>query len=187
MPVGVKARSRQTNEEIDLHIYVGQDFDVERSAWFFWVSISLQNGLSRGSVRLTSRDPEATLNIDHHYFDAPQDLETLADGVELALSLLGTDPLASMLVTDAGFGPAWRDREGLKLWLRGRVGTTFHPSSTCRMGPAGDSLAVVDGTGNVYGVSGLRVVDASIFPDVVRANPHFTIVAVAEKIADCMK
>ncbi len=187
MPVGVKARSRQTDEEIDLHLYAGQDYDAERAVWFFWVSISLQNGLSRGKVSLTSRDPEATLTIDHRYFDAPEDLETLADGVELALTLLGTEPLASVLATDAGFAPLWRDREGLRAWLRGRVGTTFHPSSTCRMGPAADPLAVVDVAGNVHGVSGLRVVDASIFPDVVRANPHFTIVAAAEKIAECMR
>jgi choline dehydrogenase len=187
MPVGVKARSRQTGEEVDLHIYVGQDFDTERSAWFFWVSISLQNGLSHGRVRLTSRDPKATLHIDHQYFDEPEDLEALADGVELALSLLGTDPLASKLVTGPEFTPLWRNREGLRAWLRGRVGTTFHPSSTCRMGPAADPLAVVDVAGNVHGVTGLRVVDASIFPDVVRANPHFTIVAAAEKIAECMR
>lgn len=187
MPVGVKARSRQSSEEIDLHVYAGQDFDAERSAWFFWVSISLQNGLSRGSVRLTSRDPAATLDIDHHYLEESVDLETLADGVETALSLLDADPLASMLNKDGEFAPTWRDREGLRHWLRGRVSTTFHPSSTCRMGPEADPLAVVDGAGNVYGVLGLRVVDASIFPDVVRANPHFTIVAAAEKIAECMQ
>jgi choline dehydrogenase len=187
MPVGVKARSQQTNEEIDLHVYVGQDFDAERSVWFFWVSISLQHGLSRGKVSLTSRHPEATLSIDHRYFDAPEDLEALADGVELALALLGTQPLANMLVTSDEFAPSWRDRDGLRAWLRSRVGTTFHPTSTCRMGPPDDHQAVVDAEGKVHGVSGLRVVDASIFPGVLRANPHCTIVAAAEKIAAQMQ
>jgi choline dehydrogenase-like flavoprotein len=65
-----------------------------------------------------------------------------------------------------------------------RFGTTYHPSSTCRMGPATDPLAVVDHLGQVHGVPGLRVVDASIFPSGPRANLHFTVVAVAEKLAE---
>ena len=99
--MGIKARSGQTNDEIDLHVYVGQDFDAERSVWFFWVSISLQEARSRGKVSLLSTDPEATLKIDHNYFAEPADLEALADGVELAVNLTGTDPLAGTLETDS--------------------------------------------------------------------------------------
>ena len=103
MPVGIKARSNQTNDEIDLHVYVGQDFDAERSAWFFWVSISLQNGLSRGKVSLTSRHPEATLNINHNYFAEPQIWKHWPTASNLPCPVLGTNPLAGMLDTDADF------------------------------------------------------------------------------------
>ncbi|MEZ4532324.1 MAG: GMC oxidoreductase [Thermomicrobiales bacterium] len=67
--------------------------------------------------------------------------------------------------------------------VRSQVGTTFHPSSSCRMGPASDPMAVVDAHAQVYGVDGLLVVDASIFPTGPRVNLHCPIVAAAEKIA----
>ncbi|MDP9473136.1 MAG: GMC oxidoreductase, partial [Chloroflexota bacterium] len=71
--------------------------------------------------------------------------------------------------------------------VRLAVGTAHHPSTTCRMGPADDSMAVVDGAGRVHGVHQLRVADASIFPSCPRANLHFTICAVAEKLAATMR
>jgi choline dehydrogenase-like flavoprotein len=81
----------------------------------------------------------------------------------------------------------WGDSSELPAWAQTRVGTTFHPSSTCHMGPVTDPLAVVDHNGQVYGVAGLRVVDASIFPTGPRANLHFTVVAVAEKLAESIR
>jgi choline dehydrogenase-like flavoprotein len=83
--------------------------------------------------------------------------------------------------------PPWGDAGELPAWALSRFGTTFHPSSTCRMGPASDPMAVVDHDAHVHGVDGLRVVDASIFPTGPRANIHFTVVAVAEKLADAIK
>ena len=83
--------------------------------------------------------------------------------------------------------PDWRDRDELRAWVRDHVGTAFHPSSTCRMGPATDPDAVVDHAGRVHGVSGLRVADASVFPTIPRANLHCTVVAVAEKLADAIR
>jgi 5-(hydroxymethyl)furfural/furfural oxidase len=79
------------------------------------------------------------------------------------------------------------DRAEFRTLVKERIRTTFHPSSTCRMGPASDPDAVVDRTGRVHGIDGLRVVDASIFPTSPRANLHFTVVAVAEKLADSIR
>ena len=81
----------------------------------------------------------------------------------------------------------WDDRDDLRAWVREHVETTFHPSGTCRMGSLADPEAVVDHAGRVYGVGGLRVVDASIFPTIPRANIHCTVVAVAEKLADAIR
>ncbi len=75
----------------------------------------------------------------------------------------------------------------MREWVRANAGTTYHPSSTCRMGPASDPAAVVDHLGRIHGVGGLRVADASIFPSGPRANIHFTVVAVAEKLADAVR
>jgi choline dehydrogenase-like flavoprotein len=77
----------------------------------------------------------------------------------------------------------WSTRDELERKVRSQVGTTFHPSSSCRMGPASDPLAVVDEHAHVRGIEGLMVVDASIFPTGPRGNLHFPVVAAAEKIA----
>ena len=75
-----------------------------------------------------------------------------------------------MFVPGSGELPPWQDRATLRSWVRENVSTTWHPSSTCRMGPPDDPMAVVDGDGKVYGASNLRVVDASIFPDITSGN-----------------
>jgi choline dehydrogenase len=133
---------------------------------------------------LTAPDPAATLEIDHAYFADPAELETLCDGMELIRRLLTTRPLAEAIDPVPGRVPTWRDRDELRGWVRDQVCTAFHPSSTCRMGPSTDPTTVVDHAGRVYGVAGLRVADASVFPTIPRANLHCTVVAVAEKLAD---
>ena len=72
-------------------------------------------------------------------------------------------------------------------WMKTEVVTTHHVSSTCKMGPSGDPLAVCDQYGWVYGVDGLRLVDASMMPDTIRANLNVTVMAMAEKVADFVK
>ena len=77
--------------------------------------------------------------------------------------------------------------EALDRWLLANVSTAHHLAGTCKMGPTSDPMAVVDQYGHVHGLSGLRVVDASIMPDVVRANTNATIIMMAERIADWIK
>jgi choline dehydrogenase len=183
----IKARSSQAADEIDLHIYPFVFLDAARDRWVFLLCASLQHATSRGTVRLTSPDPEATLAIDHNYLAEPGELDAICDGLQLAARLAETEPLASATEPVPGDAPDWTDRDAVRAWVRDSVGTTFHPSSTCRMGPADDPLAVVDHEGRVHGVDGLRVADASIFPTGPRANLHCTVVAVAEKLADAMR
>jgi choline dehydrogenase len=184
IPVLAKARSRHAGDEIDLHIYIGQNFSAEENAWFFWITASLQHARSPGRVRLTSSDPLAPLSIDHAYFSDRRDLEALCDGVGIAESIVAATPMREVLEPLVEDAPPWGDRAGLPAWIREHAGTTYHPSSTCRLGPSHDGMAVVDHDGRVHGVAGLRVADASIFPTGPRANIHFTVVAVAEKLAD---
>lgn len=184
--VMMKVRSRQVHEEIDLHLNPHERFDVEHSAWYLGMGLSLMYARSRGHVRLTSPDPGAPLAIDLNYFADPTDLEALCDGVEFAEQLVGTPPL-SRLLTAGPSVPRWGNRDELRALLRQTVRTTHHPSSSCRMGPADDPLAVVDVAGRVHGMSNLRVADAAIFPTGPRCNLHFPVVAVAEKLADAMR
>lgn len=183
MPLMLKARSAQVDEEIDLHVYQGQSFDEATGQWRMWLSVSLQHARSQGRLQLTSRDPAAPLAIDHAFFSDPADLAALADGVELVNRLVSTGPLAEVVQPIPENTLTWSTRDELEGKVRAQVGTTFHPSSTCRMGPSDDPMAVVDAHGRVYGIDGLMVVDASIFPAGPRGNLHFPVVAAAEKIA----
>ncbi len=184
VPTILKARSHQTVEEVDLYLIHGHYWDEEPERWVAWFELNLDVARSRGRVRLTATDPEAPLDIDHAYLSDPKELEACCDGVELLKRLVTTRPLADALDPIPGQVPEWQTRDALRAWTREHVATSFHPSSTCRMGPESDPEAVVDHTGRVYGVGGLRIADASIFPTHVRANPHCTVVAVAEKLAD---
>jgi choline dehydrogenase len=183
MPVMIKARSRQVDDEIDLHVYQGQSFNEENGQWRMWLSISLQYARSRGHLRLTSADPDAPLAIDHAYFSNPQDLEALADGVGLVTDLVRTGALGEIVQPLPENTLTWSTPDELRRKIRSQVGTTFHPSSTCKMGPASDPMSVVDRSAHVHGLENLMVVDASIFPTGPRGNLHFPIVAAAEKIA----
>ncbi len=84
------------------------------------------------------------------------------------------DPTASDLESD----------EALDDWIMREVSTSQHVSCTCKMGPASDAMAVVDQYGKVHGLEGLRVVDASIMPDCIRANTNVTTMMIGERVAD---
>jgi len=187
VPVLVTARSRQAAEEVDLHVIYGCARDGARGGWVPWFEVDLQFSRSAGRVRLTAPDPASTLDIDHRYFADPADLEALCDGAELVARLVAAPPLAAAVAPVPGEAPGWRDRDGLRAWVRDRAVTSYHPSGTCRMGPVDYPGAVVDHAGRVHGVAGLRVADAAIFPTGPRANLHCTVVAVAEKLADVIR
>lgn len=186
-PVLLKGRGRSSTTEIDYHVFSGQSFDSDLDAWNFWLSISLETARSRGCVRLTSPDPNATLDIDHNYYAEQADLEHVCDAVELVNELVHTRPLSDVVKPLPGRAITWQNRDELRAKVRQGAATTFHPSGTCRMGPATDEESVVDSEGRVHGVEGLRVVDASVFPTIPRANIHCSIVAVAEKLSDAIR
>ena len=71
----------------------------------------------------------------------------------------------------------------MALWLLKNTGTSHHISRNCKMGPASDPMAAVDQHGKVHGLRNIRVVDASIMPDRIRANTNATTIMIAEKIA----
>jgi choline dehydrogenase-like flavoprotein len=111
------------------------------------------------------------------------DLEALAEGVELVNELVRTGALGEIVQPLPESTLTWSDHDELRRKIRSQVGTTFHPSSTCKMGPAADPMSVVDQSAHVHGLQNLLVVDASIFPTGPRGNLHVPVVAAAEKIA----
>ena len=137
---------------------------------------------SRGTIRLKSADPLAPPAIDPNYLSAPEDVETLLRGVEMARTIGGQPAFAPYNAGEAWPGPAVTDRAALLEKMRGWAETIYHPVGTCRMGV--DERAVVDGQLRVNGVEGLRVIDASVMPYLVSGNTNAPTIMIAEKAAD---
>ncbi|KAI1787504.1 alcohol oxidase [Ganoderma leucocontextum] len=142
---------------------------------------------SHGTVRLSSPDPRAPLVIDPAYLSNPTDLVPLRASLKLSFRLRDAMRARGYQMTDVTVPASERD-EDLDRWIRRANRTTYHYSSTCRMGreddPAWDGGAVVDERLRVYGVGKLRVADSSVFPWVPRTHTQAPSVAVGEKAAD---
>jgi choline dehydrogenase-like flavoprotein len=139
---------------------------------------------SRGSVRLASADPDAPALIDPAYLQHPDDVEAMVDGLEMGRRIASAPALKPWIAAELFPGSALTSRTALADYARRIASPFFHPASTCRMGPNGDPLAVVDTQCRVRGVNGLRIVDASIFPSLPQAMPVAAVYAVAERAAD---
>jgi choline dehydrogenase len=120
--------------------------------------------------------------------DDPGDVQRLRDAVRLCVRLL-EDP-AFQAILDHQVSPTDADLvsdAALDHWLRHNVTSSYHLAGTCKMGPASDPMAVVDQWCHVHGLSGVRVADASIMADAVRANTNVTTMMIAERCADFIK
>ncbi len=137
---------------------------------------------SRGAVTLASPDPRDPPVIDPNMFSDPSDMDVVVRGLELARRILGAPSFQPLESNEIIPGPAVQSEEDWRAHVRRSCVTVHHPSSTCRMG--GDVGSVVDAQLRVRGVAGLRVADASVFPDMVAGNSNAGVVMVAEKAAD---
>lgn len=139
---------------------------------------------SRGSVRLRSSDPRDPPSIDPAYFNDDTDLQQLVDGVKLCREMAHAPALKAAAGRELRPGPGVRSDAELRADIRQRVTTLYHPVGTCKMGPDRDPDAVVDAELRVRGVEGLRVVDASIMPEIVGGNTNAPVIMIAEKAAE---
>lgn len=144
---------------------------------------------SRGKLWLTSADPDVPPALDFRYFtdEEDYDAQTIVDGLRIAREIAATEPFASWISHEVAPGPQLQSDEELSEFGRRAAHTVYHPAGTCRMGAATDETAVVDPRLRVRGLSGLRVVDASVFPTMPSPNPMVTVLAVAERAADLIR
>lgn len=148
----------------------------------YGINIALLTPQSRGRVSLSRDDPQAAPLIDPRFLSDAADLPPMIAGLKVARRLLATSPFRELRGTELAPGSAVQDDAGLEAHVRNTCGTVFHPVSTCRMGR--DAQSVVDPALRVRGVEDLRVIDASVFPGIVRGNTNAVVVMVAEKAAD---
>jgi len=174
--------------DIQLHFSVALIEDHGRkfhSGIGFSCHCALLNPKSRGSVRLQSNKPEAVPVIDPNFLGDSYDLEKMVLGFKLTRRLMDAPALKSLEKEDL-FTSWVRTDEDIRQVLRDKVDTVYHPVGTCKMG-VNDKFAVVDPKLKVYGVEGLRVVDASIMPEVVSGNTNAAAIMIGEKGADLIR
>jgi choline dehydrogenase len=137
---------------------------------------------SRGKVSLRSANPGDAPRIQLNLLQAETDRRGLRDIVRFVRRFFATQPAAGLVAAEQFPGPQVQSDEEIDAHLRRTIGTAMHPTSTCAMGV--DSMAVVDGQLRVHGLSGLRIADASIMPNIVGGNTNAPTIMIAEKAVD---
>lgn len=156
---------------------------------FITLGTMLAQPLSRGSVHISSSDPSREPIIDPKYLSHPLDMEVFTRHMRYLEVIAASEPFRSLLKENGRRRDPkshLSDLDAAKDYVRTSSISMWHPTSTCAMLPE-DRGGVVDNELRVYGTSNLRVVDASIFPVIPRANVQSTVYAVAERAADLIK
>ena len=142
----------------------------------------------KGEVRLTANDPHVQPSLNYHYLEEERDVARLREAVRISLKLLEHPSFAS--IVDKVVQPSPEDLasdEALDNYMRRTVFNTTHASGTCKMGPASDPMAVVDQHLSVHGLEGIKVADASVMPNVIRANTNCTTIMIGERCAEWIR
>jgi choline dehydrogenase len=145
----------------------------------FSMTTTLLKPTSRGKVALRSARPDAKPRIYHNYLATAQDSATIIASVRMAMDIFGQPVLSK--VRRAPFSvPASDSEADIVAFIEQQTGTNYHPTCTCAIG------RVVDPELRVFGTEGLRVVDASVMPSIVRGNTNAAVIAIAEKATDIL-
>jgi choline dehydrogenase len=135
---------------------------------------------SRGKLSLRSADPTAKPCIVHNYFVEREDRQSMIDGLRIGLDI-AAQPAMRAHIKAPYLVPKSSAEADVWKFVQRNAQTTYHPTSTCAIGP------VVDSHLRVHGVEGLRVVDASVMPSVVRGNTNAATIMIAERAADLIR
>lgn len=152
------------------------------------MGLGLNLALSKGEIRLATADHNDQPILDYNLLDEEEDLRRYRNGVRMLVDLENHPAMQELI--DYRLEPSDGDLESdatLNTWMKKYVGTGHHVSCTAKMGPDSDRMAVVDQFGMVKGVRNLRVADASIMPECIRANTNVTVMGIAERISSFIK
>jgi choline dehydrogenase-like flavoprotein len=184
----IKSSPQEPIADLQLHFVVGKLVDHGRKTTFghgYSCHVCVLRPASRGSVKLASSDPLAPPLIDPNFLGERDDVERLVRGFKLMRNILSQPTLAGYRGRELAASAQAQSDEEIERFIRDRADTIYHPVGTCRMGP-GES-DVVDARLRVKGVTGLRVVDASVMPRIVGGNTNAPTIMIAEKAADMIK
>jgi len=188
--VGLFAKSRPNLEEPDIQFHF-MPLSAERPGQgmhtFSGVtsSVCVLRPESRGHLHITSADPVAQPAIVANYLGEEVDRQVTIDGMKLARRIAEQPAFKQHLKREVVPGPDVKSDEEMLAVAREKGTTVFHPCGTCKMGS--DAKAVVDQRLRVHGVEGLRVVDASIMPNLISGNTNAPAIMIAEKASDMIR
>ncbi|MEG4105679.1 GMC family oxidoreductase N-terminal domain-containing protein [Microcoleus sp. S13_C5] len=151
----------------------------------FAVTACVTNPESRGSLNLRSASPLDPPLIRMNYLHSASDLQKLVAGIKISRQLFHSDAFDEFRGEEVAPGADVSSDQALQAYIREACDTVWHPVGTCKMGT--DPMAVVDPELRVYGVDGLRVVDASIMPTLTTGNTNAPTIMIGEKAADLIK
>jgi choline dehydrogenase len=178
------ASSEAAGEELDLHVTATHlmDGSLSPTGGAIVVMPALVQPESTGTLKLASRDPNDAPLIDPNYLGTARDARRMLEGVKIGRAIARNPVFAPFVAAELAPGDAVADDDALAQNIDANVAVYGHPTSTVPMGGSGDSWAVVDSVGAVKGVSGLRVVDASIIPELPSSTTNVTVIMLAERI-----
>jgi choline dehydrogenase-like flavoprotein len=142
---------------------------------------------SRGTLRLASPDPRGAPLIDPAFLQDPDDMARMVRGFKRVRELMHQPALTRHGGVETAASASAQTDDQIEQFIRNHADTIYHPVGTCRMGPAGDARAVVDAQLRVHGVQALRVIDASVMPQVVGGNTNAPVIMTAEKAVDMIR
>ncbi|MEO7108647.1 MAG: GMC family oxidoreductase N-terminal domain-containing protein [Rhodoferax sp.] len=185
----ISTEGNTAHPDIQLAMCVGIIDDHTRKQHLghgYTLHVTLMRPKSRGSVTLASANPTDAPRIDPAFLQDPDDLARLIKGTQLGYDIMEAPALngyrGKMLYPIERNNPAQ-----IEQFLRNNSDTEYHPVGTCKMGPAADPMAVVDAELRVHGLQSLRVVDASIMPNLTTGNTNAPTIMIGEKAADLIK
>ncbi len=195
--IGLFATTEEGLNHPDVMMHYGSvPFDMNTLRWGypttdngFCLTPNVTQGLSRGTVRLRSRDFRDRPRVDPRYFTDPDghDEAVMLAGIRLARRIAEQEPLRGWITRELAPGPEAVTDDELIDYAHRTHNTVYHPAGTARMGAATDPMAVLDPELRVKGVRDLRVVDASAMPKLPCVNPNITVMTMAEKCADLIR
>ena len=148
----------------------------------YYSDVCLLKPKSRGQLTLAA--DRKTPNIDLNLLSDEEDFDRLIRGLELLRKLLAARAFDSVRSPELAPGGAVQTREHLRTYIKQGLGTAYHPVGTCRMGAVDDSNAVVGPNLKLIGSDNIRVIDASVMPEIVAGNTNAPTMMIAEKGAE---
>ena len=199
LPFGItaflKSRSSEPTPDVQLLFWMGAT--TTASPWLppfkkafadsFSVRAMPMRPTSRGHLSLASADPRDAIEIHQNFLSTEEEWGVMRRALRMIRDLVGSDALKDFAGEELAPGAQAQSDADLDAHVRRTMITVHHPVGTCKMGAADDPMAVVDSELRVRGVQNLRVVDASVMPDLIAGATNAPVIMIAEKAADMIR